>query len=70
VRWARLLWVGKDRTMHSFEKFFKLIGQELAGKIEFVCSDTLVLAQATGESRPTSRAAFSTCSAAMQRPAR
>ena len=36
---VRLLWVGKDRTMHSFEKFFKLIGQELAGKIEFVCSD-------------------------------
>lgn len=36
---TRLLWVGKDRTMHSFEKFFTLIGQELAGRIEFVCSD-------------------------------
>ena len=35
----RLLWVGKDRTMHSIEKFFTLIGQELAGKVEFVCSD-------------------------------
>ena len=36
---VRLLWVGKDRTMHSFEKFFILIGQDLAGKVEFVCSD-------------------------------
>lgn len=36
---TRLLWVGKDRTTNSFERFFTLIGQELAGKIEFVCSD-------------------------------
>jgi len=36
---VRLLWVGKDRTKHSFEKFFTLIGEQLAGKIEFVCSD-------------------------------
>jgi transposase len=36
---VRLLWVGKDRTMNNFEKFFILIGQELAGKVEFVCSD-------------------------------
>ena len=36
---VRLLWVGKERTMRSFEQFFTLIGQELAGKIEFVCSD-------------------------------
>lgn len=36
---VRLLWVGKDRTTLSFEKFFTLIGKELAGKIEFVCSD-------------------------------
>ena len=35
----RLLWVGKDRTKHSFEKFFALIGEQVAGKIEFVCSD-------------------------------
>ena len=35
----RLLWVGKERTTESFEKFFTLIGQDLAGKIEFVCSD-------------------------------
>jgi transposase len=36
---VRLLWVGRDRTMKSFEGFFTLIGQELAGKVEFVCSD-------------------------------
>ena len=36
---VRLLWVGKDRTMRSFEGFFTLIGQELAAKVEFVCSD-------------------------------
>lgn len=35
----RLLWIGKERTMESFEKFFTLIGKELAEKIEFVCSD-------------------------------
>lgn len=36
---VRLLWVGKDRTKDSFEKFFALIGEQLAGKVEFVCSD-------------------------------
>jgi transposase len=36
---VRLLWVGRDRTKHSFEKFFALIGEQLAGKVEFVCSD-------------------------------
>ena len=36
---TRLLWVGKERTTQSFETFFTLIGEELAGKIEFVCSD-------------------------------
>ena len=36
---VRLLWVGKERTVESFEKFFTLIGQALAQKIEFVCSD-------------------------------
>ena len=35
----RLLWVGKDRTKLSFEKFFTLIGQQVASKVEFVCSD-------------------------------
>ena len=30
---VRLLWVGKDRTLENFEKFFTLIGKELAGKV-------------------------------------
>jgi transposase len=36
---VRLLWVGRDRSKQSFEKFFALIGEQLAGKVEFVCSD-------------------------------
>lgn len=36
---VRLLWVGKERTIKSFEQFFAVIGKELAEKIEFVCSD-------------------------------
>ncbi len=36
---TRLLWIGKERTSESFQKFFTLIGTELARKIEFVCSD-------------------------------
>jgi transposase len=35
---TRLLWVGKERTIESFEGFFTLIGTELASRIEFVCS--------------------------------
>jgi transposase len=36
---TRLLWVGKERTIESFQGFFTTIGQELASKIVFVCSD-------------------------------
>ena len=36
---TRLLWVGQDRTVETFEKFFQMIGSEVAAKIEFVCSD-------------------------------
>ena len=36
---VRLLWVGQERTLASFEKFFTLIGKELSEQIEFVCSD-------------------------------
>ena len=36
---TRLLWVGKERTVASFQQFFALIGEGLAGQIEFVCSD-------------------------------
>ena len=35
----RLLWVGQERTKASFERFFTLIGKELADKIAFVCTD-------------------------------
>ena len=36
---TRLLWVGKERTIESFERFFTMLGPELVAKIEFVCSD-------------------------------
>ena len=36
---TRLLWIGRERTVASFEQFFTLIGEGLAGQTEFVCSD-------------------------------
>jgi len=36
---TRLLWVGKERTLESFQGFFTVIGEQLAAQIEFVCSD-------------------------------
>jgi transposase len=36
---TRLLWVGKERTIESFRGFFTPIGDEVASKIVFVCSD-------------------------------
>jgi transposase len=36
---TRLLWVGRERTIESFRGFFTLIGDEVASKIVFVCSD-------------------------------
>ena len=36
---TRLLWVGKERTIESFREFFTVIGDEIASKIAFVCSD-------------------------------
>ena len=36
---TRLLWIGKERTVKTFEEFFDMLGADLAGKIEFVCSD-------------------------------
>jgi transposase len=36
---TRLLWVGRERTIESFLGFFAVIGDELASKIVFVCSD-------------------------------
>jgi transposase len=36
---TRLLWVGRERTIESFQGFFTVIGDQLASQIEFVCSD-------------------------------
>jgi transposase len=36
---TRLLWVGRERTIESFQGFFTVIGNEVASKIVFVCSD-------------------------------
>jgi transposase len=36
---TRLLWVGKERTIESFQVFFTTIGDEVASKFVFVCSD-------------------------------
>jgi len=36
---TRLLWIGRERTKESFDEFFTMIGEELTGKIQFVCSD-------------------------------
>lgn len=36
---TRLLWVGKERTIESFQGFFAVIGEQLASQIRFVCSD-------------------------------
>lgn len=35
----RLLWVGQDRTIATFEKFFTMIGDKVRAGILFVCSD-------------------------------
>lgn len=36
---TRLLWVGRERTIESFQGFFTMIGEQLASQIQFVCSD-------------------------------
>jgi len=36
---TRLLWVGKERTIESFQGFFTTMGEEIVSKIVFVCSD-------------------------------
>jgi transposase len=35
----RLLWVGKERTIESFQGFFTVIGEKVTSGILFVCSD-------------------------------
>ena len=36
---TRLLWVGRERTIESFQGFFTMLGETLAAQIQFVCSD-------------------------------
>jgi transposase len=36
---TRLLWIGRERTVETFQGFFTLIGTEPASQIAFVCSD-------------------------------
>src|SRR4029434_447363 len=36
---TRLLWVGRERTIESFQGFFKVIDDQVASKIVFICSD-------------------------------
>ena len=36
---TRLRWIGQERTMESFDRFFTMIGEGLAKQIQFVCSD-------------------------------
>src|SRR5260370_19464582 len=36
---TRLLWVGKERTIESFQGFFTVMGKDVISKIAFVCSD-------------------------------
>ena len=36
---TRLLWVGQERTIETFQAFFAMLGTELSSKIQFVCSD-------------------------------
>jgi transposase len=34
-----LLWIGKERTIESFQGFFTTMGEEITSKIVFICSD-------------------------------
>ena len=36
---TRSLWVGEEPTVEAFQGFFTMLGEELASKIQFVCSD-------------------------------
>ena len=36
---TRLLWIGKDRTVKTFLRFFRMFGKENSAKLKHVCSD-------------------------------
>lgn len=35
----RLLWIGQDRTVKTFLRFFRMLGKERSRQLKFVCSD-------------------------------
>ena len=35
----RLLWIGQDRTVKTFLRFFRMLVKERSGKLKFVCND-------------------------------
>lgn len=35
----RLLWIGPDRTAKRWLRFFRFLGQQRTGKLQFICSD-------------------------------
>ncbi len=39
---TRLLWIGKEGTIESFQGFFTTMGEEITSKIVFICSDMWV----------------------------
>lgn len=36
---TRLLWIGQDRTVKTFLRFFRIFGKENSAKLKHVCSD-------------------------------
>jgi transposase len=36
---VRLLWIGKDRTVKTFLRFFRFLGKERTSLLEYICSD-------------------------------
>src|SRR5437868_13059052 len=36
---TRLLWIGKEQTIESFQGFFNAMGQQVISNISFICSD-------------------------------
>jgi transposase len=39
AHYTRLLWIGKDRTVKTFLKFFRKFGKENTNKLKHICSD-------------------------------
>jgi transposase len=39
TKYKRLLWVGKDRTIRTLLRFFRMFGKERSAQLLFICSD-------------------------------